>query len=289
MEQMLWFGWFRADIIAEYAPLFWHGLQMTILVTVICIVQGTLLGLALGMARLAEARHAPARQICRYLLRWPATVYVSFFRGTPLFVQLLLMHFAVLPLFINPADGLLVSGEAARNLKQNYGAFLSGVAALTLNAGAYISEVFRAGIQSIDRGQVEAARSLGLSYGRTMIHVVLPQAFRRMLPPLGVFQEKDWPAVFECIERGLARAAGPARRRCSGSCSGTIAALRAGRRGPPTTGRRAGLAQRRAARAKCVCSDPWPRAWTTSTAILISWSTCRPEHRCSRSWACSRR
>jgi polar amino acid transport system permease protein len=185
MEQMLWFGWFRADIIAEYAPLFWHGLQMTILVTVICIVQGTLLGLALGMARLAEARHAPARQICRYLLRWPATVYVSFFRGTPLFVQLLLMHFAVLPLFINPADGLLVSGEAARNLKQNYGAFLSGVAALTLNAGAYISEVFRAGIQSIDRGQVEAARSLGLSYGRTMIHVVLPQAFRRMLPPLG--------------------------------------------------------------------------------------------------------
>ena len=185
MEQALWFGWFRADIVAEYGQLFWHGLQMTMLVTVICIVQGTGLGLLLGMARLAEARHAPARQACRYLLRWPATVYVSFFRGTPLFVQLLLMHFAVLPLFINPADGLLVAGEAARNLKQNYGALLSGVAALTLNAGAYISEVFRAGIQSIDRGQVEAARSLGLSYGRTMAHVVLPQAFRRMLPPLG--------------------------------------------------------------------------------------------------------
>ena len=185
MEQVLWFGWFRADIVAEYAQLFWHGLQMTILVTVICIVQGTGLGLLLGMARLAEARHAPAKQVCKFLLRWPATVYVSFFRGTPLFVQLLLMHFAVMPLFVNPADGLIVSGEAARHLKQNYGAFLSGIAALTLNAGAYISEVFRAGIQSIDRGQFEASRSLGLSFARTMFHVVLPQAFRRMLPPLG--------------------------------------------------------------------------------------------------------
>jgi polar amino acid transport system permease protein len=158
---------------------------MTILVTLICIAQGTALGLVIGLARLAEARHYPARQICRYALRWPSTVYVSFFRGTPLFVQILLIHFAVLPLFINPVDGLLISGEAARNLKQNYGAFISGVLALTLNSGAYISEIFRAGIQSIDRGQIEASRSLGLSFARTMYHVVLPQAFRRMLPPLG--------------------------------------------------------------------------------------------------------
>lgn len=185
MEPVLWFGWFRADIIAEYGPLFWRGLQMTILVTLICIVQGTALGLAIGLARVAQARHSPARQVCRYGLRWPSTVYVSFFRGTPLFVQILLIHFAVLPLFVNPADGLLISGETARNLKQNYGAFLSGVVALTLNSGAYISEIFRAGIQSIDRGQVEASRSLGMSFRRTMFHIVLPQAFRRMLPPLG--------------------------------------------------------------------------------------------------------
>ena len=185
MEPLLWFGWFRADIIAEYAVLFWRGLQMTMLVTVICVIQGTMLGLAIGMARLAEARHAPARQLCRYALRWPSTIYVSFFRGTPLFVQILLIHFAVLPVFINPSDGLIIAGETARSLKQNYGAFLSGVLALTLNAGAYISEIFRAGIQSIDRGQIEASRSLGLSFWRTMYHVVLPQAFRRMLPPLG--------------------------------------------------------------------------------------------------------
>lgn len=185
MEQQLWFGWFRADIIAEYATLFGRGLVTTVELTVICIVQGTLLGLVLGMARLADARASPAREFCRFALRWPATVYVSFFRGTPLFVQILLIHFAVMPVFVHPADGLVVSGEAARQLKQNYGAFLTGVVALTLNSGAYISEVFRAGIQSIDRGQTEASRSLGLSFWRTMYHVVLPQAFRRMLPPLG--------------------------------------------------------------------------------------------------------
>ena len=185
MEQVLWFGWFRADIIVSYSELFWRGLQMTILITLLCIVQGTALGLAVGLARVAESRHSPAKQLCKYLLRWPAAVFVSFFRGTPLFVQILLVHFAVMPLFINQVDGLLISGEAARNIKQNYGAFLSGMVALTLNAGAYISEIFRAGIQSIDKGQVEASRSLGMSFPRTMYHVVLPQAFRRMLPPLG--------------------------------------------------------------------------------------------------------
>jgi polar amino acid transport system permease protein len=185
MEPTLWFGWFRADIIAEYAELFWRGLAMTIAITAICIVQGTALGLAVGIARLADARHSPARELCRFLLRWPSTIYVSFFRGTPLFVQILLIHFALLPVLVNPDAGLLIAGDAARELKQNYGALLSGVIALTLNAGAYISEIFRAGIQSIDRGQDEAARSLGLSARQSMQHVVLPQAFRRMLPPLG--------------------------------------------------------------------------------------------------------
>jgi len=184
-QQILWFGWFRADIIKEYEPLFWEGLRMTVGVTAVCIVQGTLLGLLLGLARLADARHPLSKTLCRVLLRWPATVYVSFFRGTPLFVQILLMHFAVVPLFVNPADGWLVAGDTARDLRQNYGAVITGIVSLTLNAGAYISEIFRAGIQSIDRGQMEAARSLGLSYAQAMYHVVLPQAFRRMLPPLG--------------------------------------------------------------------------------------------------------
>jgi len=100
------------------------------------------------------------------------------------------VHFALIPLFINPRDGLLVtnglmSSDVARTLRSDYGAFLSCIVAITLNAGAYVSEIFRAGIQSIDRGQMEASRSLGMPYGRTMRKVILPQAFRRMLPPLG--------------------------------------------------------------------------------------------------------
>ena len=194
MEPTPWFGWFRADIIAEYAELFWRGLAMTIGVTAICIVLGTALGLLIGLARLAEARHSPARELCRFLLRWPSTVYVSFFRGTPLFVQILLIHFALLPVLVNPDDGWVMAGDAARELKQNYGAFLSGILALTLNSGAYISEIFRAGIQSIHLGQTQAAYSLGLTHPQAMRFVVLPQAFRRMIPALvneGVTLIKD--------------------------------------------------------------------------------------------------
>ena len=90
-----------------------------------------------------------------------------------------------MPLFIHPVDGLLVSGELARTLKQDHGALISGVVALTLNSAAYISEVFRAGIQSIARGQRQAALSLGMTHGQMMRYIVVPQAFRRMLPALG--------------------------------------------------------------------------------------------------------
>lgn len=176
---------FRWGMIAEYAPLFVEGVKMTVGITLIAVVLGTLIGLFMGMARLAEAKHGTAKYVLKFGVRWPSAAYVAFFRGTPLFVQILLVHFALMPMLIHPADGMLIDGDLARELRQNYGAFLSGLVALTLNAGAYITEIFRAGIQSIDRGQMEAARSLGLSYGQTMKFVIVPQAFRRMLPPLG--------------------------------------------------------------------------------------------------------
>jgi len=171
---IVWFGWFRADILVEYKELFLQGAWMTLRVTVACVLMGAAWGLCLALARLA-----------RFGLRWPATIYVSFFRGTPLFVQILLIHFAVMPLFIHPVNGLIISGDLARTLKQEHGALISGVVALTLNSAAYISEVFRAGIQSISRGQFDAGRSLGMRPIQVMRYVVLPQAFRRMLPPLG--------------------------------------------------------------------------------------------------------
>ena len=180
-----WFGWFRPDILVEYKQLFWQGATVTIGMTVACVLMGCALGLMLALARWADARYQPWKAVCKYLLRWPSTVYVSFFRGTPLFVQILLMHFAVMPLFIHPVNGLIISGDLARTLKQDHGALISGVVALTLNSSAYISEVFRAGIQSISVGQKMAGLSLGMTHAQMMRYVVIPQAFRRMLPPLG--------------------------------------------------------------------------------------------------------
>ncbi|MCU5773001.1 amino acid ABC transporter permease [Erwiniaceae bacterium BAC15a-03b] len=181
---------FRWEIIQEYLPLFIDGAMMTLKCTLICVITGTLWGLTLGLGRLAQAPHGPWKPVLRFCVQWPVRIYISAFRGTPLFVQIMVVHFALIPLFINPRDGIMVtsglmSSEFARMLRSEYGAFLSCVVAITLNAGAYVSEIFRAGIQSIDRGQMEASRSLGMPYGRTMRKVILPQAFRRMLPPLG--------------------------------------------------------------------------------------------------------
>ena len=164
-------GGFRFDVLAEYWPLFVEGAEITIELTIGCVFFGIILGMILGMARMASARHDPWKTILYYGVRWPVTIWVSFFRGTPLFVQIFLMYFAVLPIFIHPVDGLIIDGP--------------GFFAITLNAGAYMSEVFRAGIQSLDKGQTEAARSIGMTWWQTMRHIIMPQAFRRMLPALG--------------------------------------------------------------------------------------------------------
>jgi len=99
-------------------------------------------------------------------------------------VQILLVHFALMPALVQPDGGLLLSGEAAREFRQNHGAFFSGALALTLNAGAYVSEILRAGIQSIHGGQTEAAYSIGLTHAQSMRYIVLPQALRRMVTAL---------------------------------------------------------------------------------------------------------
>lgn len=179
------FSWFRTDIIIEYWPLFLQGLGTTVELTVIGVFFGTILGLLLGLGKIAKVEHGPWRWPVALLIKLPSQIYITFFRGTPLFVQILLIHFALVPALIHPENGLLISGELAQFIKREHGAFISGALALSLNAAAYIAEIFRAGIQSVDRGQVEAARSLGLNYFQTMKSVVIPQAARRMLPPLG--------------------------------------------------------------------------------------------------------
>lgn len=175
---------FRLDIIWEYRDMFWKGAKITVGLTAVSIFFGSILGLIGALMRLAksETGSLPVRFFLA-CLRGISLVYVTFFRGTPLFVQIFIWYFVWFAAMVNRDSGWLLSGSDAEVLRTNYGALIAGGLALSVNTGAYMTEIFRAGIQSIEKGQVEAARSLGLNYVQTMRHVILPQAVRRMLPP----------------------------------------------------------------------------------------------------------
>lgn len=153
-------GVIRYDVIIDYLPMILKvGVLTTFELTVISVSVGTILGLVISLLRLSSFR--PFSLI--------SAIYVDFFRGTPLLVQIFMFHFAILPLII----------------PGSFPNIISGLVALSLNSAAYVAEIFRAGIQSIDRGQMEAARSLGMTYGQAMRFIIIPQAFKRVIPPLG--------------------------------------------------------------------------------------------------------
>lgn len=175
---------FRFDILYEYHWMFLNGALMTLGLTVVSTFTGTVFGLIGALARIIRFEKGNLLlRLLAMLLRQVSLIYVTLFRGTPLFVQIFIWYFVWLPLLVHPDHGLIVSGDTAIELRRSYGALIAGILALSVNAGAYITEIFRAGIQSIDRGQMEAARSLGLSYPQAMRYIILPQATRRMLPP----------------------------------------------------------------------------------------------------------
>jgi len=157
------------DILAYYSRwkpgLLIIGLWITLKLSVIATILGVIIGVIGGLTRISSN---PA-------LKWATIIYVELIRGSPLMVQILIWYF-VLGTVIN--DLLAASGMG------RLPAFWYGVASLACFAGAYVTEIVRAGIQSIHRGQTEAARSLGMSYAQAMLHVILPQALRRILPPL---------------------------------------------------------------------------------------------------------
>ena len=176
---------FRFDIIYEYREMFLIGALTTLGLTFVATLGGTLLGLLGALARIVRfEKGGPLLQALAWLLRNVSLLYVTLFRGTPLFVQIFIWYYVWSVALIHPEHGWLVNGEQAIAMRRDYGAITAGVLALTANATAYITEIFRAGILSIDKGQMEAARSLGLTYPQAMRFVILPQAFRRMLPPL---------------------------------------------------------------------------------------------------------
>ncbi len=144
----VWAGW----------PQLLRGAWVTVEITSVSLLLGCFMGLIVGLGRLK-----PERRIVYGL----CTAYVAVIRGTPLLVQLFILFFGL------PQFGILLP------------AFFCGVIGLGVYSGAYVSEVVRGAIQSVDRGQMEAARSLGMSSGLAMRSVVLPQAVVRMIPPLG--------------------------------------------------------------------------------------------------------
>lgn len=144
----VWAGW----------PQLLHGALVTVEITAVSLLVGCVLGLLIGIGRLD-----PRRRIVYGL----CTAYLAAIRGTPLLVQLFIWFFGL------PQFGIMLP------------AFACGMVGLGIYSAAYVSEIVRGSIQSVDRGQMEAARSIGLSAGQAMRSVILPQAIVRMIPPLG--------------------------------------------------------------------------------------------------------
>ncbi len=149
---------FRIDLIVNSFPLLLVGAGVTVQITLLSVMVGVVIGLFVGIARISSFK----------IIRTAAAVYVDFFRGTPLLVQIFLIYFAI----------PVITG-------QRMDPFVAAISACGINSGAYVAEIFRAGIQSIDDGQMEAGRSLGMTWIQTMRFVIVPQAFKRVIPPLG--------------------------------------------------------------------------------------------------------
>ncbi|WP_405113730.1 amino acid ABC transporter permease [Paenibacillus sp. FSL K6-1217] len=145
------------DMAYEYRNFFLSGLKYTLLLAVLGVFFGFVLGILVSLLRMSKWR----------ILRFIATAWVEFLRGTPMLVQLFLIHYGLTELGLE------------------FTPIQSGAITLTINSSAYLAEIFRAGIQGVDRGQVEAARSLGMKQGMTMRYIVLPQAIKNVLPAIG--------------------------------------------------------------------------------------------------------
>ena len=146
------------SIITENLPLLLKGAGITLEITALSVGLGLLIGMFVGVAKLSDNR----------LIRGLASVYVDCIRGTPLLVQIFLVYLALPQIIGHRIDP-----------------FVAAVGACSINSGAYVAEIFRAGIQSIDKGQMEASRALGLNWFQAMRFVIMPQAFKRIIPPLG--------------------------------------------------------------------------------------------------------
>lgn len=153
-------------VFMEYRSLFLNGIATTLLLSVLAVSFGAILGTFTALARLS--RWKP--------LSWLATAYIEVFRATPLMVQVMIIYFGA------AAFGIKVN--LFPKLISDFNCYFWGILCLTLNSGAYVAEIVRSGINAVEIGQEEAARSLGMSHWLSMRQVILPQALRNILPAL---------------------------------------------------------------------------------------------------------
>lgn len=147
------------------------GLKNTVVVAVLGLLIGIVIGTLIAMAKVA-----PKYKLFPKILDKICTVYVAIFRGTPMVVQLLLAYYVLIPM-VREAFPALKAVEV--------NSIAVGIVVFGLNSGAYVSEIMRGGLNSVDRGQMEAGRALGLSYSTTMMTIVIPQAVKNIIPTLG--------------------------------------------------------------------------------------------------------
>ena len=153
-------------LLTKYSSFFVEGVRNTLIIAFFTVLLGTLMGTLMAIGRMSRIKP----------LKWLATAYIEFFRGTPLMVQLMFIFY-----------GLPMIGITFPSIPfiPNFERFAAGIVAMSLNSCAYVAEIIRSGIQAVDSGQMEAARSLGFRGGQAMTLVILPQAIRNILPALG--------------------------------------------------------------------------------------------------------
>ena len=161
-------GFFEQIIVLleRYYPYFLDGVKNTLIIAAMSVMLGVVFGTLMAIMRMCRIKP----------LRWLAVAYIEFVRGTPLMVQLMFIFY-----------GLPMAGITFPDVPwiPNFSRFMAGIVAMSINSCAYVAEVIRSGIQAVDEGQMEAARSIGFKYGESMRLVILPQAIRNILPALG--------------------------------------------------------------------------------------------------------
>ena len=153
-------------LVEKYHKFFLEGCKNTLILALFSVLIGTLGGTLLSLCRMSKFKP----------LKYIAVAIVEFVRGTPLMVQLMFIFYGLPMIGVTFPDISFIP---------NFSRFMAGVVAMSLNSSAYVSEIIRSGIQAVDPGQMEAARSIGFTYGESMRKVILPQAVQNILPALG--------------------------------------------------------------------------------------------------------